>query len=108
MYNLIYMYEGRLPWQVNERLGTMELYKYTGRSKNMLSPIQVCMDKAQVFTSLLRYSYELKYDDEPNYTWMVKELESILCGVVKDKRKRHMEWYKPAPRQTKTNNMLPT
>ena len=33
IYNLVYLYEGKLPWQVSERMPTLELYRYTGKAK---------------------------------------------------------------------------
>ena len=63
---------------MSEKLPTMELYRYTGKAKQMLSPSMVCMDKSQIFTTLLKYAYSIEYEDEPNYDYIKKELTIIL------------------------------
>ncbi len=66
-YNLIYLAKGKLPWQGVKTKNKKEKHKKIMESKLAYSPEQLCKDLPDEFVTLLKYSRNLEFEEDPDY-----------------------------------------
>ena len=67
LYTVIYLIKGRLPWSN----GTYD-------TKSTFTSEEVCLGIPSVFNKLLDYAYSLKFEDRPDYSYMIRQLKLLL------------------------------
>jgi hypothetical protein len=69
LYTVIYLIKGRLPWSsFTEKYNT----------KSTLTSEEVCLGIPSVFKKLLDYAYSLKFEERPDYSYMIRQLKLLL------------------------------
>lgn len=66
-YNLIYLAKGKLPWQGVKTKNKKEKHRKIMESKLAYSPEQLCKDLPDEFVTLLKYSRNLEFEEDPDY-----------------------------------------
>ena len=69
LYTVIYLIKGRLPWSNFTK-------KYN--TKSTFTSEEVCLGIPSVFKKLLDYAYSLKFEERPDYSYMIRELKLLL------------------------------
>jgi serine/threonine protein kinase len=75
-YVLIYFLKGSLPWQGLKCKDKTEKYQKIREMKEQMTPKTLCEGLPQEFSDYLEYCQNLKFDEEPNYKY--------LMGLFKD------------------------
>lgn len=75
-YVLVYLMKGSLPWQGLKCKEKQEKYAKIKEIKENLTPDKLCEGLPIEFTKYLEYCQNLKFDEEPNYKYLV--------GMIKD------------------------
>ncbi|VDK70128.1 unnamed protein product [Litomosoides sigmodontis] len=66
-YTLIYFLKGELPWFKYKTHSKQQYTELAGQMKSQLSVEELCVDCPEEFKTFLKYCYELKIDETPDY-----------------------------------------
>ena len=80
-YVLVYLVDGRLPWQKVYGRSKLEKYEEILHLKNTTHPFIICRSFSREIGRCLEYVKNLQYEEEPNYTF----LKIIFEGEMKKK-----------------------
>jgi hypothetical protein len=69
LYTVIYLIKGTLPWD-----GLLNNYDI----KTILTTEEICLGIPSVFKKLLDYAYSLKFEDSPDYSYMIRQCKHLL------------------------------
>jgi serine/threonine protein kinase len=69
LYTVIYLIKGALPWD-----GLPTSYDI----KLILTTEEICLGIPNVFKKLLDYAYSLKFEDRPDYSYMIRQCKHLL------------------------------
>jgi serine/threonine protein kinase len=69
LYTVIYLIKGALPWD-----GLPTSYDI----KSILTTEEICLGIPSVFKKLLDYAYSLKFEDRPDYSYMIRQCKHLL------------------------------
>ena len=69
LYTIIYLIKGSLPWD-----GLPDSYDI----KLILTTEEVCLGIPSVFKKLLDYAYSLKFEERPDYLYMIRQCKHLL------------------------------
>lgn len=87
-YMLVYLVKGRLPWQgFRKKKGKSDL-KRIGECKMSTKVDDLCADLPACFGEYLKYAHQLKFDETPDYTHLIKlfDSENKDKGTIPDSR----------------------
>ncbi len=70
-YVLIYLMKGNLPWQGLKCKDKNEKYQKIREMKNAIETNKLCEGLPIEFEKYLEYCYKLKFDEEPNYKYLI-------------------------------------
>ena len=74
LYSIIYIFNRGLPWQnMND---DSRYLKILNKKKN-ISTEELCKSLHNSFTDILNYCYLLKYDEEPDYDYIILTLSNV-------------------------------
>jgi serine/threonine protein kinase len=88
-YMLVYFIKGKLPWQGLKREKGVNHLEVIGNCKMCTSIEKLCKGIPKCFTEYLEYCRSLKFDEEPDYTY-IKNI--FTQGYIKNKIKPKFEW----------------
>jgi serine/threonine protein kinase len=71
VYVLIYLYKGTLPWQGIDGKTKSEKYKAVADMKAKLDIKEICEGCPEYLEKMLEYSYNLEFDQEPDYKFLI-------------------------------------
>ena len=77
-YVLLYFLRGRLPWQGIPVRNKEERYRKIMQKKIETSAIELCEGFPMQFSQYINYTRNLKYEEDPNYTYLKNLFESVL------------------------------
>ena len=84
-YVLMYFLRGKLPWQGIPVQNKEVRYKKIMEKKMSTSPEELCQGFPSQFSEYIRYTRNLKYEEDPNYDYLknlfVSTLNSIGFGI---------------------------
>lgn len=107
----MYFLRGRLPWQgINAETNTQR-NEMIGQRKRTIPIEELCAGYPDEFAEYLRYVRTIKFEEEPNYAYLMKLFEGLLerSGETEDFM---FDWMLPSAAQTKetaqTNQSLRT
>lgn len=75
-YMLIYFLKKKLPWQGLKKKSNVEQVKLIGEVKMKIGLDQLCSDLPPCFKEYLTYCKKLKFEEKPNYDYLVGLLRS--------------------------------
>ena len=87
-YMLIYFLVNKLPWQGLKKKGKAHI-KEIGNIKMCTSVNELCNKLPKCFKEYLTYVRNLKFDEEPNYDFLIKLLQD---QSIKSKIKPKFQW----------------
>lgn len=70
-YILVYFMKGSLPWQGLKCKDKDEKYQKIKEIKENMTPQELCDGLPDEFSKYLEYSQKLKFDEEPNYKYLI-------------------------------------
>lgn len=77
-YVLLYFIKGKLPWQGLKEFDKVEKYNKIKEMKNNAKPSELFKDLPEEFSMYLDYCYNLRFDEEPNYKYLIKLFSDLL------------------------------
>ena len=77
-YMLIYLLKGSLPWQGLKCSDKAEKYNKIKEIKNNIDPYKLCEGLPVEFAKYLEHCYSLKFDDEPNYKYLIDLFQKLF------------------------------
>ena len=81
LYMLIYFFNGSLPWSglkaINRNNSNFEIRSI----KETLDPGELCAGMPKEFIELLIYVRQLKFEEQPNYNFIIKTLKNCLYAM---------------------------
>ena len=77
IYNLLYLIKGGLPWQGVQTNVKDPCYKQILDLKMNLPPEELCKHLPYEFEVLIRYSRSLRFEEKPDYNFIMKSLIDI-------------------------------
>jgi len=90
-YVLVYFFRGSLPWQ-NIKTGCQEEKDERIMHKKLnIAPEVLCKGMPEEFVTLLLYCRNLKFEDEPDYTYMRSLLKELFVRSGYD-MDHHFDW----------------
>ncbi len=69
LYTVVYLIKGALPWD-----GLPNIYDI----KLILTTEEICLGIPNVFKKLLDYAYSLKFEERPDYLYMIRQCKHLL------------------------------
>jgi serine/threonine protein kinase len=80
MYVAIYFARGNLPWSglIPEKGDTRQKDELVYEKKIKTASMELCENIPQIFQKLLDYSYSLKFEDKPDYVYMIRQCKNFL------------------------------
>jgi serine/threonine protein kinase len=80
MYVAIYFARGNLPWSglIPEKGDTRQKDELVYDKKIKTTSMELCENIPRVFQKLLDYSYSLKFEDKPDYVYMIRQCKNFL------------------------------
>lgn len=103
-YTLLYLLKGKLPWQgfkISDKNEKLEMVK---KMKNEISVEKLCKDAPEEFIDYIRHCRGLRYDETPDYTYLLKLINDLFKKTVLDKDPM-FDWLEPRndlPKKQKT------
>ena len=74
LYSIIFIIKGGLPWQnMNDNGKFLKIMK----KKQIITTKELCFSLHKNFYEILDYCYSLKYDEEPDYDYIILSLNNI-------------------------------
>ncbi|CAF0743206.1 unnamed protein product [Adineta ricciae] len=77
-YVLVYLYEGRLPWQGLKAAAKSAKYEKICERKLHTSLESLCLNMPKEFAIYLQYCRQLEFTDEPNYLYLLKLFDELF------------------------------
>ena len=90
MYNLIYFYKGKLPWQEMKGKDEKEKTEKIKEKKLITTTKELCIGLPKEFETMLYYIKNLKYNEIPNYNKLINEFKSMINNI-KNNEKENVE-----------------
>ena len=87
MYTLIYLLKGTLPWLKIAKHKSKEILSL----KAELTPDDLCQGSSSFLKPIMNHLYELTYEERPDYDFILRAFEAILCQHLKVKNMR-FDW----------------
>jgi serine/threonine protein kinase len=80
MYVAIYFARGNLPWSglIPEKGDTRQKDELVYEKKIKTTSMELCENIPRVFQKLLDYSYSLKFEDKPDYVYMIRQCKNFF------------------------------
>ena len=80
MYVAIYFARGNLPWSglIQEKGDKRQKDELVYDKKIKTTSMELCENIPRVFQKLLDYSYSLKFEDKPDYVYMIRQCKNFL------------------------------
>jgi hypothetical protein len=80
MYVAIYFARGNLPWSglIPEKGDTRQKDELVYDKKIKTTSMELCENIPRVFQKLLDYSSSLKFEDKPDYVYMIRQCKNFL------------------------------
>ena len=80
MYVAIYFARGNLPWSglIPEKGDKRQKDELVYEKKIKITSMELCENIPRVFQKLLDYSYSLKFEDKPDYVYMIRQCKNFL------------------------------
>ena len=90
-YMLIYLYTQHLPWDNISTKNKNELAKKIYEIKSLIPIKMICENAPNEMNEFMKYVKSLKFEEEPNYNYLIKILENMLKKInqVND---MHFSW----------------
>ncbi|CAF1906296.1 unnamed protein product [Rotaria magnacalcarata] len=85
-YVLVYLYEGRLPWQGLKAAAKSAKYEKICERKLHTSVESLCINMPIEFSTYLKYCRNLEFTDEANYQYLLELFDDLFVrhGFVRD------------------------
>ncbi|CAF1475891.1 unnamed protein product, partial [Rotaria sordida] len=77
-YVLVYLYEGRLPWQGLKAAAKSAKYEKICERKLHTSLESLCINMPNEFSTYLKYCRNLEFTDEPNYHYLLELFDDLF------------------------------
>ncbi|CAF1067984.1 unnamed protein product [Rotaria sp. Silwood1] len=77
-YVLVYLYEGRLPWQGLKAAAKSAKYEKICERKLHTSLESLCINMPSEFSTYLKYCRNLEFTDEPNYHYLLELFDDLF------------------------------
>ncbi|CAF1508206.1 unnamed protein product, partial [Didymodactylos carnosus] len=77
-YVLVYLHEGRLPWQGLKAAGKSQKYEKICERKLHTPPDQLCMNMSDEFLTYLNYCRKLEFNEEPNHQYLLELFNDLF------------------------------
>ena len=87
-YNLIYLAKRNLPWIGIRAKNKKEKHKKIYLKKKLFTPEIICKGLPEEFEILLKYSRELKFEEEPDYSSIQMMFKNLLESFGDDLDKK--------------------
>ena len=91
-YVLIYLLKGILPWQGIDAKTKEEKYSKILYKKQITSEEELCSDYPDELVSYLKYTKNLKYDEDPKYDYLIELFEKMIKIDLKETLDYRYDW----------------
>uniref|UniRef100_A0A6C0AD57 non-specific serine/threonine protein kinase n=1 Tax=viral metagenome TaxID=1070528 RepID=A0A6C0AD57_9ZZZZ len=98
-YMLIYLAQGKLPWQGLKKTKDQSQVDCIGEVKMCTSLAKLCEGLPDCFKEYIIYTRKLKFDEQPDYEYLIKLFDKYLN--LKDKENKY-EWVDLEDNELKT------
>ena len=78
-YVFIYFLKGKLPWQEINASEKQDRYEAIKQIKLSMPINEICSDLPNEFSEFLRYSRQLGFDEDPDYSYLKTLFEGLRC-----------------------------
>ena len=82
-YMLIYLYTQHLPWNSITAKNKIDLIKKIYEIKNLIPIKLICKNTPNEMNEFMKYVKSLKFEEEPNYNYLINILEDMLKKINK-------------------------
>lgn len=76
LYVAIFLVIGQLPWQ-GVNCSDKDRTRVVGEMKHKMDPKELCKELPEEFATMLEYTKKLQYKDEPDYKYLLTQLDNI-------------------------------
>ena len=83
-YMLIFLYTLKLPWYNIKSKSVLELSKKVYEIKSLISIKMICEETPKEMNEYMEYVRSLKFDENPNYNYLIKLFETMLQKINKN------------------------